>query len=202
MEHTLRGNRFFAGQVVPVLHLPHAPRSAILKPTGLRVSIAQQFGVGVGHEQGTAALESTSYRGLQRTIGATTAPILSQLQVGELRERAIKLPSEYCGSLPRPVADREIGSYHWIHDFLVDRDRFSSSCLYRGLGNVRVRYLIGIDIGVVVRKVNAMRTCEGNVGEKTARQLALNVEIILLHVSCFRVGVRRQIGRAVRGDKV
>ena len=107
LGHILRRKRPFAGQIIPVLHLPHAARIAILKPTGLGVGIAQQFGVRVSHQHGATALESASYRGLERIIGATAAPILSQTHVVVLRVRAIKLSKIDCVAGQRGIGGHE-----------------------------------------------------------------------------------------------
>src|SRR5580704_3014517 len=70
-----------------------------------------------------------------------------------------------------------------------------------GLRNERVGDLIDTDIRVVVRKVNAVRTRVRDISEKPGWQLALNVEIPLLHVPFFRVVPGRQRGRTVCGNK-
>jgi len=114
LGHILRRERPFAGQIIPVLHLAHAACIAILKPTGLGVGIAQQFGVRVSHQQGATALESASYRGLERIIGANSAPKLSQAHIVVLRVRAIKLSKIHC-----VAGQRGIGA----HDGIVKTGR-------------------------------------------------------------------------------
>ena len=73
LGNILRRERLFSIQIVPVLHLPHPTGIAILKPTGQGIGVAQQFCVGVSHQQRAAALESASHRGLQRIVGAAAA---------------------------------------------------------------------------------------------------------------------------------
>ncbi len=61
LRNILRGQRAFAGEIVPILNLSYSARSSILKPTGERVGIAEQLRVGIGSKQSPSALEPAGH---------------------------------------------------------------------------------------------------------------------------------------------
>ena len=91
LRDILRGKRTFASQVVPVLNRARAAGRAAFQPRREGIGIRHQLGIGVGGEEGAAALEPLGDGSLQGVVAAAAATLSIQVNRRVLRERPEKL---------------------------------------------------------------------------------------------------------------
>src|SRR5712692_3663722 len=173
-------------QVVPILNLSHAPSASSLQPGRERVCVREKLCVGIGHQHGTAASEAPHDGCLQGVVIAAAATLPVEVQARVLREGPIKLTlykphRDRRARLTRGQTSRKIHAEGIVchKDGLRNRNRLTGRLLLRRLSNETVWYLV--DVGIELRQVHAMSPSVSHVDEETRGQLALKIQIPLLH---------------------
>src|SRR5947208_6647628 len=116
---------------------------------------------------------------------AATASKSSEIQISVLRVRSVKLASNDGSATYSRVG---AGPSHRIRDRLLNRYWLASGSLGCSLCNKGIRYLVHVSLEL--RQMHAVRSGISYVGEEPSRELTLDVEIPLLHITVFGIQVR------------